>query len=1404
MAHYNIVASMPGSGTCALDWDFTAPESPYLRHWSNSWGVVSREVSQLETPQTCDAQLGNPIVPATGEKIQAETDFTAAGADPLVFERTYRSRWSTSVRHAARPALGPQWIHNHEASLFIVPGTSPQVAHVTLPNGDISSFSRSAATGAWVPANGRDNLTDTEDGRQFRRAGEDSLRLFDGDGRLLLHTRRNGWQLRYAYGPEGLLASVTNAFGRQLLFTWNASQRLAGVNQPDGGTLAFEYDAAGRLAAVTYPDASRRRYHYENAAYPGALTGITDEAGARFATWTYDDSGRAISSEHAGGVQAWRFAYTVGAAAPGTVSVTDPRGTQRRLAYGTAGQQVALTSANQPLPDQSIAARVQNAAGLVDSETDYLGVSTFYTWDAARHLPLTVTRAAGRPEAQVSSTQWHTQFALPMRLTEAGRTTDTTYDASGNRLSETVTDTATGQSRTWTWTHDAQGLPVTATDPRGGLWRFAHDAAGNRIRTIDPLGHETRHTHDASGRVLTRRDANGLITQYAYDTRGRVTSIVRGAEATALTYRPTGQVASATLPSGHQIGYQYDDAQRLVGANDNRGASVRWQLDAMGQRVREDWQDASGRIVRSTAQVIDALGRVVAIHGGAGQITQLAYDANGEPVSHTDPLGQTTRRTLDGLRRPTGATLADNASTAQAWNALDQLTQVTDPKGVRTRYETNAFGEVVSETSPDIGTRRYTRDAGGQVVQAEDAKGQVTRYERDALGQATRITHADGAHALLQYDAMGHLTGHEDASGSTVYERDLSGRVLAKTQQVNDDPLRPSRFQVGYAWQGGELATLTYPSGMKVFYRREAGRIVGIDVQRPGRRQAPQPWITGLVHTALGQPQGWCWSNGDAANRQFDADGRIVLTEFARFGYDAAGRMTTIAQDLWAHTAVANGATTLSLATLSWQAGYDSRNRLARLTRPGQDLRYTYDVNSNRLTAVRQVTSDSDLDGVFEDSDGQVITSEALQVEGGSNRLLGFTQTVQRMNAGKAGKPMTAQVTYAVDANGSLTHDGGRAFIYDASGRMAQVRLDQGGEAAFIRYLHNPLGQRVFKSEIEAQVTDPDAATLGDAFIAWLRKLFGWLFNRAQATTSIGTAYVYGDGPIPEWALLGEYDNGSASGRGRTEYLWLPTEDGSAIPIGMFRGGKLFAVHPDHLGTPRLLTNEDNEPVWQWPYSAFGDNKPTGVLKATPNPRTALTNQPQLLRATTPIEFNLRMPGQYHDAETGLAYNYYRTYSSSKGRYTQPDLIGLEGGPNRFSYVGGSPLDRSDPTGQFAIAIPFIPALITGADLAIGAGLGLVGYGLDRMFNDASEPPGLPPEGIKPPIPEADQCKPGPASRPSERDKGGQSLWDPNGGEWRWFPGDKWHNPHWDHNAHDGKSSPWVNVPHGGLPPVKK
>ena len=251
-----------------------------------------------------------------------------------------------------------------------------------------------------------------------------------------------------------------------------------------------------------------------------------------------------------------------------------------------------------------------------------------------------------------------------------------------------------------------------------------------------------------------------------------------------------------------------------------------------------------------------------------------------------------------------------------------------------------------------------------------------------------------------------------------------------------------------------------------------------------------------------------------------------------------------------------------------------------------------------------------------------------------------------------------------------------------AANRLSKVKITKEGEAASINYLTNAAGQQVFKSEPKPDQYLPSATELGTGFIAWLKMNFGWLYAQAQTDASLGSAYTYADGQLPSWAVLGEYDNGSASGAGRTEYIWLPTEDGGAVPVGMFRNSKFFAIHSDHLGTPRLMTDSLNKPVWQWPYSAFGNNKPTGILKPTATAAGAFTNQPVLLATQNPAAtLDLRFPGQMADVETGLFYNYFRSYQPSQGRYTQGDPIGLAGGLNRFGYVGGNALSRIDPLG---------------------------------------------------------------------------------------------------------------------------
>jgi RHS repeat-associated protein len=147
--------------------------------------------------------------------------------------------------------------------------------------------------------------------------------------------------------------------------------------------------------------------------------------------------------------------------------------------------------------------------------------------------------------------------------------------------------------------------------------------------------------------------------------------------------------------------------------------------------------------------------------------------------------------------------------------------------------------------------------------------------------------------------------------------------------------------------------------------------------------------------------------------------------------------------------------------------------------------------------------------------------------------------------------------------------------------------------------------------------------------------------------------YVYAEAidNLNSTQLLGEYNSSGT----KQEYVWLGN-----TPIAVVQNGIILTIHADHLNTPRQLTDATKKVVWNWPYSAFGNNLPSTVGA---------------------VKFNLRYPGQYYDAESKLHYNINRYYEPITGRYTQSDLIGLNGGINTYNYVGGNAVGYSDPEG---------------------------------------------------------------------------------------------------------------------------
>ena len=84
----------------------------------------------------------------------------------------------------------------------------------------------------------------------------------------------------------------------------------------------------------------------------------------------------------------------------------------------------------------------------------------------------------------------------------------------------------------------------------------------------------------------------------------------------------------------------------------------------------------------------------------------------------------------------------------------------------------------------------------------------------------------------------------------------------------------------------------------------------------------------------------------------------------------------------------------------------------------------------------------------------------------------------------------------------------------------------------------------------------------------------------------------------------------------QTLYL---AEGQRATPVAQLDGDRLFAIHTDQRGAPFAMTDADQKIVWRANVSPWGTASPVNG------------------NSFGPATFNLRLPGQYYDAETAFA-----------------------------------------------------------------------------------------------------------------------------------------------------------------------
>jgi YD repeat-containing protein len=1001
--------------------------------------------------------VGNPINPATGNKYQEETDYVGAGPFPLGFRRSYNSN-TAQYRDVG---LGAGWTSNYHSRLNFSDAGGLAIVSALRADGKVLTFVRTGAD--WVPNTSvSDRLLQSSDGSRwlYTNASGDEIETYDVAGKLLSIANRAGLAQRLSYDGRNRLVAVSDPFGRQLAFGYDGADHIVSMQDPDSasGRYTFAYDG-GNLMSVAYPDATTRTYQYEDARFPHALTGITDENGTRYASWAYNGIGRASLSEHAGGADHVEVDHGLNDGLGAMATVTDARGVHRTYYFDQTAL-VARVSQVTPACDKCGLPKTAeyDANGNRARVTDYNFQQTEFRYDLSRNLMTQRIDASNQAaERRYTSIEWHPQFRLPLRLSEPLRRTTYRYDEHGNVISKMLQATADGDgtagfdalptaTRAWTYTYTYSSVVpghvqrLVVDGPRtdaADLTAYDWDDNGNLIAVTNALGHVTSlGDYDAHGRARRITDPNGLVITLAYDPRGRLASRNDGGEITAYTYDGAGQLVKLTTPDGSTLSYIYDDAHRLTELRDSLGNRIIYMLDATGNRVQEQVFDSNQVLVQRRFREYDALDRLVKDIGGtnpATQVTQYAYDNQGNLVSVVDSLGHVTTNVYDALNRikqvidPAASESGSGGITRYVYDGLDQVTQVTDSRSLSTSYTIDGLGNLTRLASPDTGITSSAYDTAGNLVSQLDARGVTTSMRYDALNRLTQASYtpapgSDVASVSIAYTydvsvaepnapERGRLTGMTDPSGTTSYLHDLQGRIVQEARVIGG-----RRYITGYRYDAaGRLAGITYPSGRTVTYGFDAlGRIAQVDTSYLGMTQ---PVVTGVAYQPFGSVKTFAYGNASAAVRTFDADGRMV-------SYTLGGITRNVSYDEGSRIVAFRHADT----ALDQSFLYDNLDRLSNWSTRSNNESFLYDAVGNRIS---HTIGANTYPYIY-----SAVSNQITHVSGPSNG------------------------DYRYDAAGAISATSQLTFAYDARHRLIQASVGGRNTA----YTVNGLGQRVMKT----------------------------------------------------------------------------------------------------------------------------------------------------------------------------------------------------------------------------------------------------------------------------------------------------------------------------------------------------
>lgn len=1095
------------------------------------------------------------------------------------------------------------------------------------------------------------------------------------DGKIIqINDRKDNLVFQLEYDNAHLVA-ITDYSGRKVVYEWNDADRLVSVTDESAAKWQYAYDHFDAsnstmlpysLSSITDPEG--RVTTIENVVVGGGFeTKCTPKGGGGGGSTIKEvvdpDTGiitvevvpvkvpgEMVCSnipiptqvmfesvtDHDGHKEKFFYAYNA-ATESYAISETNADGVKTVKVMGTDGSINKLYKGGELVFSQ---AKIDGTVIRADSE----GNRTTTSLDKFNNV-IRVKNA----DDSVKTNSYHPQYNLLTRsVNENGVTTEISYNE--DRLPYSIIE-AKGTSQELevllSYNQEKQLITSEYHGKNGETRRFAfeYDNHGNLTKeTVNDTIVYQYQDFTATGAARTFIDGNGNSWKTEYDASDRVISETNPLnQTTYYQYDKVGNLVKITEPNDITFEYTYNARNQVITASDAYGK----------QRFYK--HNASGIITEST----DELGKVSTLLLDRAGRPQSKIDGNNNAIQYlTGKDAETGEGAFEDLTKVEYPTY----SQVYQYNNRKQVTELTILESDRSNtygYRYDPLGQLISQTDPNGHATYFTYDAAGNLLE-EDSSGVITQYEYNAFGDVVKFTDRNNYVTELSYDAFGrfesktrigfgtwyysyddndNLLSTIDPKGQEVlYRYDKANQLIEEQwflQAVSHDdnaaglaPAKTITYQYddnGFmlSWHSGHFSGhyVTDKNGQKLSETINFG---------PFSKQYQYSYYDNGITQSMTMPNGAVYgyeydNNNQLTRLQIPGEGSLRVNEF---NWTAPSKETLPGgvQRTTSYTGLLNTAET-QVDTVDGQSvlqlgyQYGLSQEISQRSQDGVVTDYQYD-EIYRLQLAETVSPD-----------GQT-RSETYQLDANSNRVASHDVTNWQYNdvgqLTQRGSDGTATV-YEYDVNGNQVirsqSNSRLVFIYDIKDRLVRVENDKADIIA--AYEYDPFDRRLSKT-----------------------------------VNGVTTYFLYADE-----GLVAEYDQ---QGNTLNQYGYRPGSAWGTSPVFLYTESKQAAIsgkqyyyyHNDQIGTPYKLTDRSGFVVWGTRFDSFGN---------------------ALLSDVNQIDNQLRFPGQYFDAETGLHYNWRRYYDPIIGRYITADPIGIAGGPNLYTYADADPINRIDPNGECAI-----------------------------------------------------------------------------------------------------------------------